>query len=398
MDINFHYYTVKTLAVKAGYTDDEAQTIANYSQFVDDFTNYKYMLLSSVPGFARHLATKLPGNVWLFNPVTTGFESWFDMALLLLEKNQKNILTPFHFIPQHKKLNEKSTNREEWRVVPARLELDSLIQQLLVEAKAQYLQNNSKENIIRIGLLLHIFADTYAHQGYSGSQGWENYAKLLSATDNRNGKDITGDYSPGVYHQLPAIGHTETNHAPDDSNISFDIEMKYNEKDKYSLKYGRSNTREFQLAAREIIDFLLSCKGKKPISTGDWIALSEQIAKGFLTDQKVVAALNTHWSGIFPGINYHYNRNEMLSGALSAETNDLLSSRLATPELANALNTLARQGVEIDTTLYATKSDDFFHYNVIADKVRTFVNGGNIVDERWNSLVLSIREDIPSQP
>lgn len=394
MDINFHYYAVKTLAVKAGYTDNEAQTIANYSQFVDDFTNYKYMLLSAVPEFARHLATKITDSTWIFNPVTTGFESWFDMALLVLEKNQKNTLTPFHFIPQHKKLNETSTNREEWRVVPAQLEQDSLIQQLLVEAKALYLQRNSKENTIRIGLLLHIFADTYAHQGYSGSQGWENYAKLLSATDNLNGKDITGDYSPGKYHQLPAIGHTETSHAPNDSNISFDIEMKYNEKDNYKLKYGRSNTREFQLAAREIIDFLLSCKGKAPMSTGDWITLSGQIAKGFLTNQKTVAALNAHWSGIFPGINYHYNRNEMLSESLSAETNDLLSSGLATPELANALNTLARQGVEIDTTLYTAKSDDFFHYNVIADKVRAFVNGGNIVDECWNSLVLSKQEDI----
>lgn len=387
MDINFHYYTVKTLAVKAGYTDDEAQTIANYSQFVDDFTNYKYMLLSSVPDFARHLATKITGSVWLFNPVTTGFESWFDMALLLLEKNQKNILTPFHFIPQHKKLNEKNTNREEWRVVPARLELDSLIQQLLVEAKALYLQNNSKENTIRLGLLLHIFADTYAHQGYSGSQGWENYAKLLSVTDNRNGKDITSDYSPGMYHQLPAIGHTETNHAPDDSNISFDIEMKYNEKDNYNLKYGRSNTREFQLAAREIIDFLLSCKSKEPMSTGDWIALSEQIAKGFLTDQKTVAALNAHWSGIFPGINYHYNREEMLKQSLAIETNELSS-----PELTTALNTLSQQGVAIDTTLYTTKSDDFFHYNVIADKVRTFVNGEDMIDECWNSLILTIQK------
>lgn len=84
----------------------------------------------------------------------------------------------------------------------------------------------------------------------------------------------------------------------------------------------------------------------------------------------------------------------MLSESLSAETNDLLSSGLATPELANALNTLARQGVEIDTTLYTAKSDDFFHYNVIADKVRAFVNGGNIVDECWNSLVLSKQEDI----
>lgn len=109
---------MKTLAVKAGYTDDEAQTIANYSQFVDDFTNYNYMLLSAVPDFARHLAKKITDSVWLFNPVTTGFESWFDMALLLLEKNQKNILTPFHFIPQHKKLTKKAQTGKNGKLSP----------------------------------------------------------------------------------------------------------------------------------------------------------------------------------------------------------------------------------------------------------------------------------------
>ena len=31
--------------------------------------------------------------------------------------------------------------------------------------------------------------------------------------------------------------------------------------------------------------------------------------------------------------------------------------------------------MNIDPVLYATKSDDFFHYNVIADEVRNFVNG-----------------------
>lgn len=383
MDLNFHYYAVKTLAIKAGYTDEEAQIIANYSQFVDDFTNYKYMLLSNVPGFARHLAKKITPSLWLFNPVTTGFESWFDMSLLLLEKNQKNTLIPFHFIPPRKKLNEKQVKREEWRVIPALMEVDSLIQQLLVKAREQYLKENNKENTIQIGLLLHIFADTYAHQGFSGFHDWENYASLLSATDNQNGENITGSYSPGIYHQLPAIGHTEVNHAPDDSNISFDIEMKSNEKDPYSLKYGRSNTREFLLVSREIINFLLSCQGKKPIDLGEWIPLSEQIAQGFLTDLKSVNALNIHWSKIFPGINYHYNRNEMLNQSLTVEANALPS-----PELTNALNTLFRQGVEIDTTLYATKSDEFFHYNVIADKVRTFVNGKNIIDECWNTLVL----------
>lgn len=35
MDINFHYYAVKTLAIHAGFDEECAQIIARYSQFVD---------------------------------------------------------------------------------------------------------------------------------------------------------------------------------------------------------------------------------------------------------------------------------------------------------------------------------------------------------------------------
>ena len=37
MNIGYHYYTIKTLAVKAGFSNEEAQTIASYSQAVDDY-------------------------------------------------------------------------------------------------------------------------------------------------------------------------------------------------------------------------------------------------------------------------------------------------------------------------------------------------------------------------
>lgn len=87
MDINFHYYAVKTLAIHAGFDEECAQIIARYSQFVDDFTIYKTMVLDNVPTFARHLAKPYKGK-WLFTPVTTGFDSWFEMARLALEQNQ----------------------------------------------------------------------------------------------------------------------------------------------------------------------------------------------------------------------------------------------------------------------------------------------------------------------
>ncbi len=40
MNIDFHYYTVKTIAFYAGFSLEEAQDIAFYSQYVDDYNAY----------------------------------------------------------------------------------------------------------------------------------------------------------------------------------------------------------------------------------------------------------------------------------------------------------------------------------------------------------------------
>ena len=192
MDINFHYYAVKTLAIHAGFDEECAQIIARYSQFVDDFTIYKTMVLDNVPTFARHLAKPYKGK-WLFTPVTTGFDSWFEMARLALEQNQRNITIPFHFIPPHTKLNEVKTGDERtaWRVVPAKMDLGHLICGLLTDAKDKFIHApQATENLMRIGILLHIFADTYAHQNFSGFWDWENYCELTGCRDE-NGQDIT---------------------------------------------------------------------------------------------------------------------------------------------------------------------------------------------------------------
>jgi len=40
VDISFHYFAVKTLALEAGFNNDEAQRIATFSQYVDDYNAY----------------------------------------------------------------------------------------------------------------------------------------------------------------------------------------------------------------------------------------------------------------------------------------------------------------------------------------------------------------------
>ncbi|MCD8136345.1 MAG: hypothetical protein LUH01_10530 [Parabacteroides gordonii] len=393
MDINFHYYAVKTLAIRAGFLEEQGQIIANYSQFVDDFTSYMPMFLNEVPEFARHLCTKLPYG-WFFSPVTTGFESWFDMARLITEQNQRTITIPFHFIPPHTKLNEtkKGDERIAWRVVPAHLDTDSMIRDLLLTAKDKYLAKpNARENLIRIGLLLHIFADTYAHQNFSGFWGWENYCLLTSVSDNKNDKSVTDAYSPAIYHQMLGIGHTEANHAPDDSNVSFEMKMQFKENGKDEFLYGRSNTSEFCIASREIIDYLSSCLDRSPIPESEWEKLSPLLGNGFLTSFKNPALLNEHWKALFPDIQYHYNKDGMMNELLIRQsgTNEFFAKN------GSLIRQLSNQGIEVESAIFQTKSDDFFHYNVIADEVRNFVNGVNVGHEQLMKLknALRMKED-----
>lgn len=384
MDLNFHYYAVKTLAVRAGFPEREGQIIANYSQFVDDFTIYNKIRLSEVPEFARHLATKHKSE-WLFSPVTTGFDSWFEMARLIKEENQKYITVPFHFIPPHTKLNEKKKGDERivWRVIPAQMDSESLIRSLMLDAQNRFKANpRAPENLIRIGLLIHIFADTYAHQNFSGFWGWENYCQLTKCIDIKTHEDVTKDYDPATYHQLPAIGHTEANHAPDDSNLYFEMSLQFKEKGKYDFLYSRSNVSEFCKAAKEIINYLRDCLELTPIPESDWESLSPQLGLGFQTKEKVPALLNRHWKKLFPNIDYHYDKNEMMEAMLRKQS----EADSLTEEISTMVERLSCQGIEVDPALYETKSNEFFHYNVIANEIRNFVNGKDVALEQLSIL------------
>ena len=55
MDINFHYFAVKTIARFAGFSENEAQRIAGYSQFVDDYNPFLNYTFETIPDFMLRL-------------------------------------------------------------------------------------------------------------------------------------------------------------------------------------------------------------------------------------------------------------------------------------------------------------------------------------------------------
>ena len=75
MNIDFHYFVIKTLAYTAGFSEDDAQTIAYYSQQVDDFTKSSPMRVRQEPPayfIEKGYAGKLENGLWEVQPHPTG--------------------------------------------------------------------------------------------------------------------------------------------------------------------------------------------------------------------------------------------------------------------------------------------------------------------------------------
>lgn len=379
MDFNFHYFAVKTIATFAGFDEDQSQILAAYSQFVDDYDVWRNYSFQEVPDYATSLVKEKVNNRYIFYSVTTGFNSLLDSARLLLPKYQKEVVVPFHFIPT-KPLSDLGTHcdRSEYRTAPADMNGTFLIKHLLDDAKRKYLDDPGVYSLMRIGVLLHIFADTYAHQNFSGFQGWENYSYLERVTDNfSNDKDITKNYNPDFLKRIFSLGHAEVGHAPDETYVSFSVSMagnvnQKNEKE-YSVHFSRSNTQVFADAAKQIFRYLyMCCKGEEPTES-QWEELCRVLINGFAFKEKSISDLVSRWTDVYKGCRYHYNKNDLWE-------NTLIKEKGVVYEVQEASETLTRNGEamdknELSVLIYKSAKDEFFYYNLIAKEIREKIIG-----------------------
>ena len=340
MDIAFHYFAVKTLAVLAGFGDDDAQVIAQNSQMVDDFDFTAYWNCTNVPDYIKNNPDyDLCAALGLFNPAQTGFLcdgllGKTDYVNLVIPRFQKYTCTPFHFIPP----NRSMIGQKEYRVAPATLGDESIISQLLEQAKNEYRAAEDEtarhRKLMKIGVLLHIFADTVAHQLFSGFNAYVNFVELVNVTNNITGADETAAYKSSIQKSLkllkdwvptitPAIGHMMIEHVPDLTHLSFTMEYTGGDGEKH--RYTRSNTAEFIQMSRQILDFLCDCLGCPRFESERWQYAKEILRTAFLTDiskdadqHQAVAHLKMAWTAP-RGCTYSYD-GEALKKAFAQET------------------------------------------------------------------------------
>ncbi|MDP3177642.1 MAG: hypothetical protein Q8M76_07040 [Spirochaetaceae bacterium] len=170
MNAEFHYYAVYYLCRRSGMDQERCTLIATSSQYVDNaIHSYEF---SDAGGYRTHVAQN-----YIF----------WD------ESTSRDIYLPFHFVPGD---GERAARERidgaasRWTVTP-----DSpLAKELLVDA----LRTGDP---FRIGIALHAYADTWAHQHFSG--------KLEAGNAVSAG-------SP-----LPPAGHLQALRAPDDAGGSW---------------------------------------------------------------------------------------------------------------------------------------------------------------------------------
>jgi len=201
MNAEFHYYSVYFLCLRAGMSEKRCADIAFSSQYVDNaILAYE---IDDGGGFSYR------------SQVTQNYIFWDEETL-------RGIYLPFHFIPGV--LDQASRERADgsasrWAVTP-----DSpLAKELLVAAL-------KSGDDFRIGIALHTYADTWAHQHFSGRVERGN---------------VVDPSSP-----LPPAGHLQALRAPDDAAGRWTDARLVPELSRVD------NAARFRLAARKIYRYL----------------------------------------------------------------------------------------------------------------------------------------------
>ncbi|MGD0092222.1 MAG: DUF6765 family protein [Planctomycetota bacterium] len=291
MNIVFHYDCIKALARSAGLEEDEAQTIAYASQYVDDGQGDQYMTINDLPPVALPLKQ---GDD--FYQVQTA-HSTFEMATdgFLRGGARRAVYISFHFVPKKK----PALSAADCVVLPD----CSWAGELLTAAKADVLNESSESRLptlIRLGVITHSYADTWSHQGFAGLHD----GSVNDVHDCQFVKD--GTYVPltGIRSPFP-IGHGMASTLPDESQTTW----RYRPREDAEF-ITRNNTDEFMKPAEVIFRHFCDLTGQTVAFDSIRDRVQACLALGQIE--------NSHgpWLKAFPGIKFAYDKDEWQNAAL----------------------------------------------------------------------------------
>lgn len=225
MDYDFHYYATKAASLLAGFEDEDAEIIAESALFVDycDWSNFGYY--------------KKVGNREEYTVQTSQFNATLDKAQST-GAGDPSIWSIFHFVPGNYNYNHKDKN-EKFKLTPTDSNngytlcrpYSELATKMIEDTRTIYVSKlEYKAKLALIGIRMHVLADTWAHQNFTGisdSSSNSISGNLQKRNDSDTGwEDIGWSISPSADNGMApnfisSLGHGAAGHLPDMGWLKF---------------------------------------------------------------------------------------------------------------------------------------------------------------------------------
>lgn len=318
MDKVFHYLTIRVLAQEAGFPPAAAQTIAYASQYADRdrATEHKKMKIAGAPAIGGALPRYHSGT---FDPICTAHwaKSWFARLrkwakFYLSPKVQLAVLMPFHFVPPRpgEDLQSFSFVTEQ----EGALATEIVTRATDVLAQEQVGSEGYEYGLVKLGLALHTYADTWAHAGFSGRHsGLENDIGGLRVGTVGSRLQPVGLGLAVVSYVAPDVGHAEAPSTPDLAHVQWTA--KYSDRKNPLKRIERDNTTLFLNAAAVIYRRLVQVAPKRS-TAARWRSLEAALRRCY--------ELRDTWENTFAngGVPFYFHRFEWREAALSGDSVD----------------------------------------------------------------------------
>jgi hypothetical protein len=227
MEIDFHFGVTYVVARLADFSDAEAQIIATSSQYVDDTANRGELIFET-------------GEMY-YRSITSHKKDY----RILFQCEERLVWISFHFLPGN---------------VSSGLHADAFYDKIVCwpnsdVAKAMVANCISKKHrkfhLHQLGITAHVFADTWAHKGFSGIKHNQNKATDigLEDPDEECTRGLRESIRPWLNSFLDCafpMGHAAVLHYPDHPF------RRWSYLDDYGNKVERDNPADFLVAADEL--------------------------------------------------------------------------------------------------------------------------------------------------
>lgn len=233
MQIDFHHGATYVIARYAGFAHRDAEIIAHCAQYVDDATNGGTIGFDNGAMYARiSSAHKM-----------LDYRNFEKLA-------NHHVWIPFHFLPGNGGMRS-GTNPEGSFIDKIVCRPDSHVARDMV--RACIVEQDTAYGLHRLGITMHVYADTWAHQGFAGVQHEVNRLSEI-AEHGRAPADVADrlqDYFGGLFDRASSalvgdalpLGHGAALSFPDRPYL------RWSYVDHRGNRIQRDNTADFTTAA-----------------------------------------------------------------------------------------------------------------------------------------------------